>query len=59
MLPNLKALRRLLLRNDSDSIAEIHLKLHALVITIDDFRAGPMALNDLVNGSRPSKFAEF
>jgi hypothetical protein len=30
-----------------------------LVLAFDDFRAGPIPLRDLVNGTRPCKFLDF
>jgi hypothetical protein len=29
------------------------------MVSIDDFKAGPMPLRDLVNNSRPTKYKEF
>jgi hypothetical protein len=38
---------------------DIHMLLQSLMVTLDDFTAGPIPLRELVNGSRYSSLQEF
>ncbi len=59
--PNLQRLRTLLrgqLKNQL-VLMDLKAKLYTLILTLDDIRAGPIYLRDLINASRPSNFEEF
>jgi len=57
VIPNIKRLRRQLRRQNE--MTEMHNKFYTLMLTLDDIRAGPIYLRDLINASRPSNFSEF
>jgi hypothetical protein len=40
-------------------ISDLHIKFLTLVVTLDDIRAGPIYMRDLLNATRPSNFEEF
>ena len=59
--PNLQRLRTLLQGQLKNQLVfmDLKAKLYTLILTLDDIRAGPIYLRDLINASRPSNFEEF
>lgn len=58
-IPDVKRIRRDLFKYKDHFIQLIFKELHSIMVMLDDFRAGPIPLRDLINGTRPSKFHEF
>ena len=56
-LVDLKTLRRVFMQYPD--IAELYPKIFNIMVILDDIRAGPINLRDIINSSRPSNFKEF